>query len=346
MPGISRNLAQLEAWQAATPEEVIEPARRIVDPHHHMWLRPPEAYQLPELMAELNSGHDVRATVFVQNNAMYRAAGPVPMQPVGETEYVNGVAAMSASGLFGSQRLCAGIVGFADLRLGAEIRAVLEAHRATAGTRFKGIRQQAQWDPELGAMARVPPPKGLLADSSFREGFAQLAPLGLRFDAWIYFHQLDELRDLARAFPETPIILNHIGAPLGIGPYTARRSEVFDTWSTSMRSLATCSNVVVKLGGFGMPSYGFGFDLRETPASSAELAEAWRPYIELCIEAFGLMRCMFESNFPVDKASCSYRTLWNAFKRIAAGASEDEKAALFERTARRVYDLGSEGIEN
>ena len=346
MPGTSRTLAQLEAWQATAVEAVIEPGRRIVDPHHHMWLRPPEAYQLPELMAELNSGHDVRASVFVQNNAMYRASGSEPMRAVGETEYVNGVAAMSASGMFGPQRLCAGIVGFADLRLGSEVRAVLEAHKASAGARFKGVRQQAQWDPELGAMARVPPPQGLLANPDFRAGFAELAPLGLRFDAWIYFHQLDELRDLARAFPETTIILNHIGAPLGIGPYAERRNQVFDAWSADMRALAACPNVVVKLGGLGMPSYGFGFDLRDTPAPSAELAEAWRPYIELCIEAFSPARCMFESNFPVDKASCSYRTLWNAFKRIAAGASEDEKAALFEGTARHVYDLGSEGIEN
>ncbi len=339
-----RSLAALERWHALRIEEVIDPARRIVDPHHHLWLRPPEAYQLPELMADLQSGHDVRATVFVQNNAMYRASGPAHLKPVGETEYVNGVAAMSANGMFGSQRLCAGIVSWADLR-DPRLDALLEAHRAAAGSRFKGIRQQAQADPVLGAMARVTPPEGLLHDPAFRSGFARLGALGLRFDAWIYFTQLPDLAALARE-AETPVILNHIGAPLGIGPYAARRGEVFETWSAGMRMLAACPNVFVKIGGMGMPRYGFGFETHERPASSAELAEAWRPYVNLCIETFGTDRCMFESNFPVDKESCSYRTLWNAFKHLAAHASEDEKVALFEGTARRVYDLGFEGLEN
>ncbi|MDF7774781.1 amidohydrolase family protein [Sphingomonas sp. AOB5] len=342
-----RSLAELDRWHAGHVEDVIDPGRRIVDAHHHMWQRPPEAYQLPELMAELESGHDVRATVFVQNNAMYRAGGPEAMKPLGETEYVNGVAAVSASGMFGPQRLCAGIVGHADLRLGKAVRPVLEAHRRASG-RFRGIRHQAQWDGELGSMARIAAPKGLLLDPDFRKGFAELGPLGLRFDAWIYFHQLGELASLAGAFPETPVILDHLGAPLGVGPYAARRNEVFDLWAAGIRALAKHSNVSVKLGGLGMPSYGFGFgfETRAAPATSAALAEAWRPYVELVIEAFGANRCMFESNFPVDKVTCSYRTLWNALKRIAEGTSEAEKAALFDGTARRVYDLGSEGIEN
>jgi L-fuconolactonase len=336
---MSRTLAELDAWHASAREEVIEPERLIVDPHHHMWRRPPQAFELPELMAELESGHDVRATVFVQNNAGYREDWPEPLRPVGETEYIDGFARAA-----GSRKACAGIVGFADLRLGAAVRPVLEAHLA-ASPRFKGIRYQAQWDPELGSMARIAAPQGLLLDADFRAGFAELAPLGMRFDAWIYFHQLGELESLAVAFPETPIILNHIGAPLGIGPYASRRNEVFNTWSTGIRALARHANVSVKLGGLGMESYGFGFEARENPASSAELAEAWRPYVELCIEAFGPHRCMFESNFPVDKVTASYRTLWNAFKRIAAGASETEKDALFNATARRIYDLGSEGLE-
>jgi predicted TIM-barrel fold metal-dependent hydrolase len=253
---------------------------------------------------------------------------------------------MSASGTFGPRRACAGIVGYADLRLGTAVRSVLEAHQAAGGGRFKGIRQQAQWHEGIGGLARMTPPPGLLLDAAFREGFAELAPLGLRFDAWLYFTQLDELASLAQASPDTTIVLNHLGAPLGIGPYAGRRNEVFDLWSAGMRTLARDANVAVKLGGLGMPIYGFGFETRETPASSTELTEAWRPYVETCIEAFGPARCMFESNFPVDKESCSYRTLWNAFKRIAVAASEAEKDALFQGTARRVYDLQSEGAEN
>jgi L-fuconolactonase len=337
-----RSLAELDLWHAAHVEEVIEPGRPIVDPHHHLWLRPPEAYQLPELMADLESGHDVRATVFVQNSAMYRSDGPEALRPVGETDYVTGMAEANA----GPRRPCLGIVGYADLRLGAAAREVLAAHLAVGKGRFRGIRQQAQYHPELGSLARTTPPDGLLLDPAFRQGFAELAPLGLRFDAWLFFTQLGELASLAGAFPETPVILNHVGGPLGIGPYQGRRNEVFDIWSAGIRALARHPNVSVKLGGLGMPLMGFGFEARTVPASSEELAAAWRPYVELCIEAFGARRCMFESNFPVDKQSCSYRTLWNAFKLIAAGASEEEKDALFQANARRIYDLGSEGLEN
>ncbi|MBJ7439518.1 MAG: amidohydrolase family protein [Sphingopyxis sp.] len=325
-------------------EPVIDPARLIVDPHHHLWLRPPEAFQLPELLAELESGHDVRATICVQNNAMYRLDGPELLRPLGETDYVNGIAAVSASGLFGPRRACAGIIGWADLR-DADVGALLAGHRTVAGQRFKGVRQQAQWDPALGSMARLTPPERLLHDPDFRRGFGVLGAMGMRFDAWVYFTQLADLAELA-ATAETPVILNHIGAPLGIGPYAARRGDVFAIWSAGIRALAARPNVSVKIGGMGMPSYGFGFESRDSPASSAELARAWRPYVELCIEAFGTDRCMFESNFPVDKASCSYRTLWNSFKRLAEDASTDQKAALFEGTARRVYDLGSAGVEN
>lgn len=346
MASSSRSLAELDAWHAGAIEEVIDPGRIIVDAHHHLWWRPPQSFQLPELIAEMTSGHDVRTTVFVQNSAMYRDSGPVALRPVGETEYVNGAAAVGASGFFGALQPCAGIVGFADLTLGTAVRPVLEAHKAAAGERFKGIRQQAQWDPHVGAMARVTPTPGLLADAQFREGFAELAPLGLRFDAWIFFTQLTELAELAAAFPDTSIILDHIGAPLGIGPYATRRSEVFDEWSRGMAALAARPNVAVKVGGLGMPSYGFGFETRDSPASSADLAAAWRPYVERCLELFGAHRAMFESNFPVDKVTCSYRTLWNAFKRLAAAASADEREALFAGTARRVYDLAEEGMEN
>lgn len=338
-PILHRSLAQLAAWQAGAVEEILDPGLPIVDAHHHFWLRPPEAYQLPEVLADITSGHNVRATVFMQNTAMYRAEGPEALRPVGETEYVNGAAAMSASGLFGDSRICAGIVGYADLRLGDAVAPVLEAHVRAGGGRFKGIRQQAQQDPHVGHLSKAAPPRDLLRDPDFRRGMRHLAPLGLRFEAWVYFTQLGDVIDLADSFPDTTIILNHIGAPLGIGYYADRRQEVFDIWSRGIAALAQRPNVVVKLGGLGMAAYGFGLAERPLPAPSAELAALWAPYLTHCIDAFGPDRAMFESNFPVDKQACSYRTLWNAYKRIAAPYGADERDRLFRGTATRVYEL-------
>jgi predicted TIM-barrel fold metal-dependent hydrolase len=336
---MARTQAELDRWHAPHREAILAPDQPIIDAHHHMWERPPERYGVHELLADVTDGHDVRATVFMECTAMYKADGPEPLRPVGETEYVNGVAAMSASGIYGERLLCAGIVGATDLRQGEAVQAVLEAHLRAGGGRFRGIRQQAQHDAELGSLARRTPPPGLLLDPAFRAGFAMLAPLGLGFDAYLYHTQLAELRDLAAAFPATGIVLNHAGTPLGIGSYAGRRADVFAAWSAGIRSLARLPNVTVKIGGLGMPHCGFGFEQRDTPPGSAELAAAWRPYVELCIEAFGPDRCMFESNFPVDKQSCSYRTLWNAFKRLTEGASEGERDALFRGTAARVYRL-------
>jgi len=315
-----------------------------VDPHHHLWDRPGWRYLLHELLADVNTGHNIVATVFLQCRAMHRADGPEEMQPVGETEFVNGIAAMSASGGYGKTRACAGIVGHVDLRLGARAKAVLEAHLHVAGDRFRGIRHATAWDAD--GDFRNPAyemPAGLMADRTFREGFAQLAPLGLTFDAWLYHPQIDEVTALAQAFPATPIVLNHVGGPLGMGPYAGRRDEIFANWSASIRELATCPNAHVKLGGLGMRLNGFGFENAADPPSSDTLVAAWRPYIETCIGAFGAARCMFESNFPVDKGSYSYPVFWNACKKLAHGASPDEKADLFSRTAARFYRLALPG---
>jgi L-fuconolactonase len=329
-----------QEWLDLWREEILEPALPIVDPHHHLWDRPGWRYLLDELLADVNSGHNVVATVFLQCRSMHRADGPEELRPVGETEFVNGVAAMSASGIYGPARLCAGIVSYADLRLGARVQPVLEAHIAAGGGRFRGIRHIAAWDADPTVLnPGNPAPQGLLADASFREGFARLAPLGLSFDAWLYHPQLDELTALARAFPETTIMLNHVGGPLAIGAYAGRRDEVFAAWSAAIRRLAECPNVVVKLGGMGMRINGFGFEARPAPPSSEVLAEAWRPYVETCVEAFGAARGMFESNFPVDKGSYTYAAYWNACKRLSAGGTADEKAALFSGTAARVYRL-------
>ena len=342
-------------------EPILEPDLAIVDPHHHLWDRPARLlaampstghgfeeiirgaprYLLDELLADLGSGHRVRATVYLECGAMYRADGPEALRCVGETEFVNGVAAMTASGLYGDVRACAGIVGHADLRQGAAVEEVLRAHIVAAPDRFRGIRQSASWDEDPGVLGplsgRVP--AGLYRDAKFREGFAVLGRLGLSFDAWLLEPQLPDLIDLARAFPETTIVLDHVGTPLGIAAYTGKREGRFGAWRESIRTLAECPNAVVKLGGLAMPFAGFSSFDASPRASSEALAREWRPYIETCIEAFGAGRCMFESNFPVDSLTCSYATLWNAFKRLATNYSSDERTALFSGTAARVYRL-------
>jgi predicted TIM-barrel fold metal-dependent hydrolase len=332
-------MAELKLWHERYTEAALEPELPIIDAHHHMWDRPPERYALDELLAEFACGHDIRASVFVECTAMFRADGPEALKPAGETEYVNGVAAASASGIYGPARLCAGIVSYADLTAGEAVRPLLEAHIRAGGSRFRGIRQQAQYDEVLGSMARRRPPQGLLQNPAFRDGFAELAKLGLSFDAYLYFSQLGELYDLAKAFPDTTIILNHAGTPLGIGPYEGKRDEVFKIWSESLHRLAGCGNVWLKIGGLGMTLCGFGLHARERPPSSDDLAEIWRPYVNACIEAFGAGRCMFESNFPVDKQSCGYPVMWNAFKKISGPRSAEERADLFSGTARRVYRI-------
>ena len=338
---ISAHPTVRDDWLAKRQETILEPDLPIVDPHHHLIDRPESGhYLLPELLRDTGSGHNITATVYLEWLSMYRADGPPAMRPVGEIEFANGVAAMCASGSYGQTQVCAGIVGYADLTLGAAVRPVLEAMIRAGGGRFRGIRfitathpDQTSWGAVLGR------PEGWLKDPKVREGFAQLAPLGLSFDAWMYHTQLGDLLDLARAFPGTTIVLDHVGGAIGLGRYAGKREEVFADWSRRIRELASCPNVHVKLGGLGMRMFGFDFHAGELPPSSEQLAAAWRPYIETCIQAFGPERAMFESNFPVDKGSCGYAAAWNAFKRIAAGCSAAEKQALFSGTATRVYKL-------
>ena len=330
-----------EDWLAQYTEEVIDPSRPIVDPHHHLWDRGGQRYMIEELSADIASGHNIVATVYVEARSMYRATGPEALRPVGEVEFANGAAAMSASGGYGPAAICAGIVGHANLSLGEAARAVLEAEIAAGQGRFRGIRHSSAFDadPDVGHMYTTRP-KGLLLDPTFRKGFACLAPLGLSFDAWMFHPQIGELTDLARAFPETKIVLDHCGGPVGLGRFANRREETFAVWKASIEEIAKCPNVVVKLGGLAMRLLGYDFHQRPRPPSSEEAAAAWRPYIESCIEAFGPGRCMFESNFPPDKGQCSYQVIFNAFKRIAAPYSEAEKTALFSKTATEVYRLG------
>lgn len=341
-------LAVRPEWLASHREDVIEPQQPIVDAHHHLFDRPRWRYLLEDMLADLAGGHCVEQTVYVQGRAMVRAHGPEHMRSVGETEFANGIAAMCDSGRYGPVRVCAGIVGFADLR-SAGVRDVLEAHLAAGGARsggigrFKGIRQIAVWDPDPSLVnSAYRTTEDMLDGSDFRAGFAHLAPLGLSFDAWLLFHQIPRLTRLARAFPETSIVLDHCGGIAGSGPYEGRRDEVYAQWSSAVRELAGCQNVTVKLGGLGLGLSGFGFESMPVAPSSTVLAEAWRPYMQTLIESFGPARCMFQSNFPMDKGSYSYAVGWNAMKLIAAGASRDEKDDLFHRTAKRVYRLADE----
>ncbi len=336
-----------KVWLDLTVEETLEPDLTICDPHHHLWEfrheRVAHCYLLNEILADVNSGHNVVSTVFIECGAMYKTSGPETMRVLGETEFANGVAAMSASGLYGEVRIVAGIVGTANLKLGSGVGAVLDGQIAVAGGRFRGIRHQATWDAsdEVPNGRNVSKPHTFL-DPIFREGFAELAPRQLSFEGWCFHPQIPELTDLARAFPETTIILNHFGGPVGIGPYAGKQDEYFADWQRDISELAGCPNVVAKLGGINMELNGFGWHEMARPPTSEELMQATRRFYEHTIEAFGVERCMFESNFPVDMVTCSYNVLWNSFKRLTADYSAAEKAALYHDTANRVYRLAAE----
>jgi predicted TIM-barrel fold metal-dependent hydrolase len=340
-PAMPASQAPVRAdWLARHTEDILEPDLPIIDPHHHLWDRPGYRYLFPELLSDVGSGHNIHATMFEQAGSMYRADGPEELRSLGETEFVSGVAAMSASGKYGPTRCVAGVVGYVDLRLGSRAKGVLERHIAVSDGRVRGIRNGSTWsdDPILKVFGGAAGP-GLYLDKNFREGFSALVALDLTFDAWMFQTQLTDVIDLARAFPQARIVLNHVGGPIAIGPYAGKREEAFAAWRGRIQEIASFPNTYVKLGGLGMKMIGFDFFAKPEPPSSQDLEKAWRPYIETCIAAFGPQRSMFESNFPVDKGACSYQVLWNAFKRIAAGYSTDQKTALFSGTAKKAYRL-------
>lgn len=327
------------AWLARAREEVIDPTLPIVDPHHHLWIENGVPYLLDELLGDTQDGHRIMATVFVQAHYGYRSTGPAALAPVGETEKIAALAC-EAKARGSATEVAAAIIAHADLMLGEAVDDVLSAHFEAADGRLRGIRHSVSRD-ELfpdGIVLR-PAPAGLLADPRYRTGLRRLAAHGLLYEAMLYHRQIPELTVLARAMPDLPIVLDHIGCIIGVGPYEGREKETFQEWRRDLAMLARCPNVSVKVGGFGMIVCGPRWHDRAAPPSSVELADAWRPYVESCIELFGADRCMFESNFPVDKAMYSYRTLWNAFKRLSAEASENERRALFSRTAARIYGL-------
>ena len=331
-----------EEWLGQVTEEIIEPDIPIIDPHHHLWDRADGRYMVDDLEKDLNSGHNVVATVFVECSSMYRQDGPEKLRPVGETEFVNSVAEECKERNSGNlPRICEGIVSHADLSLGDNVDEVLEAHLAVAPDRLRGIRHSVSWDESKDIRdSNTHPPKSLLADDSFRKGVKRLTVYGLSFEAWLYHTQIPELTELAKACPEVTIVFDHFGGPLGIGPYKERRSEIYRQWQVDVSALAKCPNVFAKLGGLNMAINGFGWHKRLSPPTSEELA-ANRHYYLHTIESFSPERCMFESNFPVDKVSCSYAVLWNSFKRMVGHLTRKQKASLFHETASRVYRLKS-----
>jgi predicted TIM-barrel fold metal-dependent hydrolase len=329
-------------WLALTPEPTLEPELPICDPHHHLWnFRPEPAhyqrYLLPDLLADLHSGHHVRSTVFIEVKTCYRSDGPEEMRPVGEVEFVEGLATQSASGTDGRARVAAAIIGYADLKRGERVAPVLAAMQAASPTRFRGIRHSVGWDPSPELAKRDT--QGVLSSDQYRAGARVLAGLGLCLETSLYHPQLLELATFARALPELTIILNHIGGLVRIGSYANRDDEVLPLWRRGIAAVADCPNVVIKLGGVGQPRFGFDWHRRAQPIGSEELAAALSPLMQHCIENFGPDRCMFECNFPVDKVSYSYNVVYNAFKRLSKNYSAAERAAMFHDTAARVYRI-------
>lgn len=332
-------------WLALTSEPTLEPALPICDPHHHFWDRrsariPYQRYLLDELAADIYGGHNVRSTVFIECRSMYRADGPAEMRPVGEVEFVQGLAAASASGLYGPARAAAAIIGHANLNLGERVAPVLEALQAASPNRFRGIRHSVTWDPhpevENSAAHKI---QGQLASDQFRAGARVLARKGFSLEGWVYHPQLPELAAFAKSVPELTIVLNHVGGLLRTGPYANRNDEVMANWRNGIAAVAACPNVVVKLGGIGMIRTGFDWHTRDKPIGSEELAASMAPILTHCIEQFTPARSMFESNFPVDKVSFSYNVMYNAFKLFSKAYSASERAAMFHDTAARIYRI-------
>jgi L-fuconolactonase len=322
-----------------TVEEPLDPDLPICDAHHHLWYNTDNNYTVEDFLQDVSGGHNVCRTVFVESRLMLKKDSPPEMQPVGETEFVQKITAQLQSSSDQIPAIAAGIVGFADLTMGAYVAPVLEAHITAGKNRFRGVRYITAWDASRDIQSRREVTPGLLGDRKFREGFVILRQYGLSFDAWLYHPQLTELVELAREFPDILIIVNHIGGPLGIGPYALKRETVFREWKRSIKELSGCHNVYMKLGGLGMKISGYYWHKAEKPPNSTELAGVFAPYYLWCVEHFGVDRCMFESNFPVDKASYSYTVLWNAFKRVTANFSYTERLALFHDTAVNVYHL-------
>tara|TARA_Y100000590_G_scaffold93947_1_gene106500 strand:- start:180 stop:1208 length:1029 start_codon:yes stop_codon:yes gene_type:complete len=335
-----------QEWLDQITEEIVDQDLEIIDPHHHLWPGTPRTegvsadnrYLLEDLWIDTQSGHNVVKTVFVECGQGYYESGSEAMKPVGETKFVVEVAEEAKQDV--SKAQIEGIVGHVDMMLGESAREVLEAHLEEGQGRFKGIRHGASWDESDEIRnSHSNPIQSIYLDDEFQKGIEQLDALNLTLDAWNYHKQIKELTELAKCFPNLKIVQNHFGGPLGIGPYAGRREEVFSVWQESIAELAERDNVVIKIGGLAMPINGWGWHKRELPANSDELIESHGRYYLHAIKCFGVERCMFESNFPVDKRSISYSVLWNGFKKIVEDFSTEEKEYLFYKTAAEFYSL-------
>lgn len=322
-----------EDWLALTEEEVLAPGQPILDAHHHLWDRPEGRYRSEELMADVATGHDVRASVYVQCRTGYRANGPEALRPVGEVETV-------LDWTRGSDRFPAGIVAMADLQLGDQVCPVLEALLEAGQGRVKGIRNTTAWHADPAVQSNPnPPPDGLLRSEAFRDGARAVAACGLVLDVWAYQTQLAEVCALAEAVPDLTIVIDHCGGPLGVGSHDRFDASNFRTWREALAAVAALPNTRVKIGGFGLGVLGWCYADAPVPPLSVALAQDWRPWVDTCLVLFGPERAMFESNYPVDKGQIGYRTLWNAFKRLAAPLTASEQDALFWRSAARTYGI-------
>ena len=335
-----------QEWLDQVTEEIVDQDLEIIDPHHHLWPGTPRTdgvsadnrYLLEDLWNDTQSGHNLVKTVFVECGQGYFESGSEAMKPVGETRFVVEVAEEAKQDV--SKAQIEGIVGHADMMLGESAREVLEAHLEEGKGRFKGIRHGASWDESDEIRnSHSNPIQSIYLDDEFQKGIEQLDALNLTLDAWNYHKQIKELTELAKCFPNLKIVQNHFGGPLGIGPYAGRREEVFSVWQESIAELAERDNVVIKIGGLAMPINGWGWHKRELPANSDEFTESHGRYYLHAIKCFGVERCMFESNFPVDKRSISYPVLWNGFKKIVEDFSTEEKEYLFYKTAAEFYSL-------
>jgi L-fuconolactonase len=336
-----------DPWLQQVREDIVDPAQPIIDPHHHLWFMGPQFayrtfdYLVSDLAADLGSGHHIVATVFIEARANARPDGPMHLRTVGETEWVNSVASEHAKAHPGQPVVAAGIVGRADLTLDiALVDEQLDTHMAAAPQRFRGIRSGTTWSDDPAVIgSHAMNARHLMMDASFRRGLARLAPRGLSFESWLFHTQLPELLDLVVAFPDTRFIVNHLAAPLGAGQYASQREQVFKDWRKGITELARHPNVFMKLGGAAMHMFGLEWDKQARPPTSDQMVKDTAHLYRAAIDAFSPARCMFESNFPVDRVGCSYAVMWNSFKKIAAGYSPAERNDLFCNTAARAYRL-------
>ena len=337
---------EIEGWIDRVKEDVIDPERSIIDPHHHLWkgpINPPGIkesyrYMLEDLWRDTSSGHNIEKTVFIDCGQEYYSSGPEKFKPVGETEFVVGIAQEAERDK--SKAQIAGIIGHANMMLGTSVKEVLELHIEKGEGLFRGIRHAGGWDEdERVKNAHSHPTPHIYLEEDFQLGLQELSSMNLVFDTWHYHNQISDLTKLAKNLPDLIIVHDHFGGPLGIGPYKGKREEIFKQWQEDIYELSQCKNVYAKLGGLAMPVNGWAWHKNEYPASSNDIITEQSRYYLHTIDCFGSKRCMFESNFPVDKQSVSYHVIWNAYKKLVKDFDEQDKHNLFYGTAEKVYKL-------